>query len=118
MRPPQSKFVRSKIRALPFTAATRAYINRLLSIERLARDGVTTWAAGLLDQWLCAKYPEEHEAIWREVNPGGYDRALRDRARRRRALLAEERREARARRRQLAGDRELWRQVKQAAPHR
>jgi hypothetical protein len=108
MHVPRTTFVRDTIRALAFTRPNRAYVSDLLAIERLVTHGRTTWAGGMLAELLRTRHPREYDAISRELNPDGHDRARRERARRARAARDEERREAAAGRRQRERARKLW----------
>jgi hypothetical protein len=108
MQRPRSQFVRDKIAGLTFTRPNRAYIDKLLQIERLVVDGVRSWITGMLSTSLRASYPVEYDAIHRELRLEEYERASHAEARRERALRAEARRHALAERQRTARERRLW----------
>jgi hypothetical protein len=93
---------------LEFTRANRAYIDKLLQIERLVVDGVRSWITGMLSTSLRGSYPIEYNAIHRELRPEDHRRAQRAEARRERALMVEARRRALLEQQRTERDRELW----------
>lgn len=104
---PLSRFVRDRIRSLPFNNANRKYVHRLLVIEELALRPPSSMAGGMLDESLRVKHPREYRAIYNELNHAEHHRRLRQVGRWTHRLHAEERREATHARRERQRDREL-----------
>jgi len=120
MDTPKSKFVRDKVKDLPFTKKNRRYIENLLAIERYVEEPASGWIENMQQFGLRGGYPSEWLAIVAELHPEQYaserhklEAEIRRDERQERAMAAAERREE-------TEDRALWRKLggKIARPQR
>ena len=115
---PLSKYVRDRIRALPFNDASRRVVRDLLLIEKFAVHPPRSSIGGMFEESLRRMHPAAYAAINAELNGAKYERDKNDRARRRRAVREDDRRHAAADRRDREDARRLWDRVRAARASR
>lgn len=109
---PLSKYVRDRIKALPFNDRARRVVYDLLLIEKFAVRPPRSWIGRMFEDSLRREHPAAYEAINAELNEATYHRDENDRARRRRAVREDDRRRAAADRREHDAARRLWDRVR------
>jgi hypothetical protein len=74
----RSEFIKKKIKGKPFQYRHSRYIDSLIFIEMFLTGKIRGMCASYRWAHDRDKYPKEVEAIWKELDPKGYEKHLRD----------------------------------------
>lgn len=70
----KSNFIKNELKKTSWNH--RLYISELMKIELLATGKTFGLPTGYIRSYLEEKYPKQWKAIWMELNPKGYEKAL------------------------------------------